>query len=444
MRTSTVGLIAAFCATTAVPVFAANRALPPTVPQGVTLVEVSRDLELSQPEFLWNRPGDASGRTLFTAENDGPGVARCVDACAAEFPPLLAPAGAKPMGDWSLVRRPEGAMQWSYQARPLYVWSKEKNPGEVATNVGLTETATSKLAEGRVRPTELMPPKGWQVARFTPAAPLALPDGIDARINGNAQATVLTDSQGRTLYALDGEAKRDNQICSDRGCDLTWLPVTAPGLAVPVGDFTVVSRADGSSQWSYKKQPLYRYSGDLLPGDVHGGGVDKKWKVAALSETFRPAKVSVANIEGYGTVLSVNGMTLYGGHAMMKLWGGRNLRDGYRDLWSKGKKLGGAACESGRCTELWRPFLAPAGAEPNGFWEIYTRADGSKQWAYKGFALYTNSGDKISGQISGQSVYEFAKLGGTDKDLDRKALLDEISGDRIYGGAGIYWTVARP
>jgi len=192
------------------------------------------------------------------------------------------------------------------------------------------------------------------------------------------------------------------------------------------------------------KQPLYRYSGDLLPGDVHGAAADKKWKVAALSESFRPAKVSVSNIEGYGTVLSVNGMTLYGGHAMMKLWGGRNLRDGYRDLWSKGKKLGGAACESGRCTELWKPFLAPAGAVPSGFWEIHTRADGSRQWAYKGFALYTNTGDKIPGQISGQSVYEFAKLGGSEKDLDRKALLDEISGDRIYGGAGIYWTVARP
>ena len=35
-------------------------------------------------------------------------------------------------------------MQWAYQSRPLYTWSQEEEPGEVATNVGLTETAKSE------------------------------------------------------------------------------------------------------------------------------------------------------------------------------------------------------------------------------------------------------------------------------------------------------------
>ena len=117
------------------------------MPPGVTLVEVVRELSASAAQMLWTRLGDEEGRTLLFAEDGRTGGAACVAACAGEFPPLLAPDGAEPFADWSLLRRADGRLQWAYQLRPLHTWSREEEPGAVATNVGLAETANLKLAE---------------------------------------------------------------------------------------------------------------------------------------------------------------------------------------------------------------------------------------------------------------------------------------------------------
>src|SRR5690349_18726168 len=87
---------------------AATPTVPPTVPGGVTLIEVVRELMASAAQVLWLRPGDADGRTLMVSDKDAPGVSKCVDACAQEFPPLIAVANSKPVGDWTLIKRDDG------------------------------------------------------------------------------------------------------------------------------------------------------------------------------------------------------------------------------------------------------------------------------------------------------------------------------------------------
>jgi predicted lipoprotein with Yx(FWY)xxD motif len=424
------------------PIVAAAAPLPPTTPVGVTLIEVVRELGNSQPQILWMRPGDANGHTLFISAQDDAKNARCVGECAAQFPPLLAQRGAKAVGDWTLVRRKDGERQWAYQGHPLYTWSQEKNPGEVATNVGLTDTSNFKLAEGAEKPTSLMPPEGWQVARFTPATSMSLPDGIDARIVYSYQAVALTSASGRTLYAFDGDVKSDNQMCTASGCSTRWTPIAAPALAIAIEDFSVVTRADGSLQWAYKKKPLYVYNGDLLAGDVNGANVDKRWTVAVLTENFRPSNVGVNTLEGYGDTMAINGMTLYGGYAFGKRWGGRNLRDTFKDAYHKGKTLGGSACDEAECLRSWRPFTAPNNAQSSGFWEPIERADGTKQWAYKGFAMYTFAVDKVPGDHMGQAVYDHKKPEGSESYLKKVAFYEKVG--KASGGAGIYWNIAKP
>ena len=417
-------------------------AAPPTVPPGLTLVEVVRELRSSTAQVLWTRIGDADGRTLLVSAGDQPGVANCVDDCAREFPPLLAAAGAVPYGDWSLVPRPNGGQQWVYRLHPLYTWSKEEEPGEVATNVGLTETANLKLAEDATMAGSLLPPEGWRVARFDPGTSTTVPDGIAVRLVSSAQAVVLTDFDGYTLYAFAGDAAHDGQTCSDHGCTMDWLPAVAPALALDVGDFSVVTRADGSRQWAWRTQPLYRYHGDLLPGDVHGRAAAARWQVAVLMENFRPPEVAVTTLEGYGDVLSLHGMTLYTGSAFRKVWGGRNLRDSYKNAYFRGKRLGGDACADADCLARWRPFEAAADAASNGFWEVITRPDGTRQWAYKGYALYTYAGDTAPGQNRGQAIYAFTNLEENPDDLARAAWLADLG--TASGGAGVYWNVAKP
>jgi predicted lipoprotein with Yx(FWY)xxD motif len=416
--------------------------VPPTTPPGVTLVDVVRELPVSSDQILWTRLGDAEGRTVLRSHADSPGVSRCDATCGVEFPPLLAAAGATPFGDWSVVRRSAGQLQWAYQSSPLHTWSVEQEPGEVATNVGLTETTTLKTAGGLARAGSLLPPDGWDVVRFEPAASLLLPAGIELRVVASAQAVVFADFEGRTLYRSTDDGTGDGPICAEPGCERQWRPVVAPALAGAVGDFSVEVGADGLRQWAYAGRPLYRFEGDALSGDAHGRDLGDQWEIAALSENFRPADVTVTALPAYGDALSVHGMTLYAGSAFEKYWGGRNLRDSFTVAYFRGKRLGSDACSDDGCLATWRPFRAPAGAQSRGFWEVIPRRDGTNQWAYKGFALYTHSGDTAPGQNRGHAIYEFTDPAGQAEALDRVAMLAAIG--NAGGGAGVYWNIAKP
>ena len=55
----------------------------------------------------------------------------CNGGCATNWPPLMAPANAAPIGDWSVVMRDDGSKQWAYKGRPLYHWAKDTKPGDM-------------------------------------------------------------------------------------------------------------------------------------------------------------------------------------------------------------------------------------------------------------------------------------------------------------------------
>ncbi|MBF9034741.1 hypothetical protein HKCCE2091_10865 [Rhodobacterales bacterium HKCCE2091] len=73
---------------------------------------------------------DAAGMTLYTFDNDAPGESNCYDGCAGSWPPAIAAAGATPDGDYSLVQRRDGALQWAFRGLPLYTWAGDANPGD--------------------------------------------------------------------------------------------------------------------------------------------------------------------------------------------------------------------------------------------------------------------------------------------------------------------------
>jgi len=75
---------------------------------------------------------DAAGRPLYTFNYDTMvGMSHCGDDCARMWPPLAAPGTAQAFGDWSLIPRAEGGVQWAYRGKPLYAYSQDR-PGEPA------------------------------------------------------------------------------------------------------------------------------------------------------------------------------------------------------------------------------------------------------------------------------------------------------------------------
>ncbi|MBO9689597.1 MAG: hypothetical protein J7598_23595 [Mitsuaria chitosanitabida] len=74
----------------------------------------------------------ANEMTLYTFDKDtaGSGKSVCNGPCAANWPALMAKADDKPMGDWTIVTRDDGAKQWAYKGKPLYFWVKDTKAGD--------------------------------------------------------------------------------------------------------------------------------------------------------------------------------------------------------------------------------------------------------------------------------------------------------------------------
>lgn len=75
---------------------------------------------------------DASGMSLYIFDKDvaNSGKSVCKGSCATNWPPLMAKDGAKASGDYSIVKRDDGKMQWAFKGKPLYLWAKDQKPGD--------------------------------------------------------------------------------------------------------------------------------------------------------------------------------------------------------------------------------------------------------------------------------------------------------------------------
>ena len=88
----------------------------------------------------------------------------------------------------------------------------------------------------------------------------------------------LIDAKGMTLYTFDRDA--DGKSACNGPCATNWPPLAATGDAKGSGDWTIVTRDDGSKQYAYKGKPLYTWSKDAKPGDKTGDGMNNVWHTA--------------------------------------------------------------------------------------------------------------------------------------------------------------------
>jgi predicted lipoprotein with Yx(FWY)xxD motif len=94
-----------------------------------------------------------------------------------------------------------------------------------------------------------------------------------------SKGKALVDGKGMTLYVFDRDAAGTSN-CNGQ-CATNWPPLAAAANAAASGQWTVVTRSDGSKQWAYKGKPVYTFSKDAKPGDVTGDGVNSVWHIAA-------------------------------------------------------------------------------------------------------------------------------------------------------------------
>jgi predicted lipoprotein with Yx(FWY)xxD motif len=353
------------------------------------------------------------GMTAYTYDKDTtPGKSACTGDCATNWAPLAASADAKAVDDWSVITRDDGSKQWAFKGKPLYTSVKDKligdNKGDNADGV-------------------------WHMATMSPSDGIALPYGIEIREVAEAAGQVIVDSHGMPLYLYGGDVKSGKVQCAAGPCGPEWRPVTTGQLSNAMGDFTIVNRDDGIQQWAYKGSPLFTFSGDSDLGDANGQSVDKNFQIATVERYFLPPGVKILLNERKGGLLAnADGKTLYARDRIsFNGTGGHSARGGDRGNPMVGMTIGLSGCE-GDCTKTWIPLIADKDAQPSGYWMLMDRPDGTKQWAYQGYAVYNYTGDRKAGDTIGQDTYTLAVNDGAEKVADARH------------GMGLYWRTTSP
>ncbi len=376
---------------------AAAYTVPLSTPPGITIVDVTESGH-QIPKFLWRRLGDSEGRPLYTYDADQSGTSSCYEQCAQEFPPFLALAHAAPQGDWSILMRTDHLRQWCYQGKPLYRYAGTDPAGEPngATGVGGGVFGTSADPARYDPASKLLSPKaGWRRAAYTPERSTVMPPNVELDGLAIADGFGFVDAAShRTIYASPPSHRLANE----------WRPLRASALALPLGDFSIIRRKDGTRQWTYKGEALYTYAGDYAPGEVTGIFAGDKAVQAALAyRNFMPTNVEVRHFPLRGPLMTTSqGQTLYFIARFFALYGGRETRGGYGVSYNDAKSQSTQACQD-QCTSTWKPLLAASNAQAGGYWEVISRSDGTRQWSFKGSPLYTYVGDRTPGDIKGNN-----------------------------------------
>ena len=374
------------------------------------------------------------GLTLYTFDEDKPGKSTCVGDCATTWLPLTPLAKAKEVPGWTIIKRDDGRKQWAHDGKPVYAYKDDKEGGEIlgqgneATGGTGRRRGAARGEDGKAGLAEL--PKGWKVLKATTGgkSTLALdaPFGFDVKEVTDANGVVIVDARSRVLekvvYFFNGDISKDKRVCKDALAECPgFVPVQAPELAKSGAavDWTVIPRTDGIRQWAYKGKPLYTFEGDRITGDIHGQTVDKRWQLGLVKENFMPSNVSYRDDDRQGRLLTTSkGMTLY--RRDLNAFNPASTQFAHNRPYRPrvGRMIRDVACNAA-CLQAWKPYLAPADAQPNGYWGISMLVDGKKQWTYKDYALYTFAGDKAPGDNNGDLTYD--ETMGDDPNVDNDA-----------------------
>jgi predicted lipoprotein with Yx(FWY)xxD motif len=89
----------------------------------------------------------------------------------------------------------------------------------------------------------------------------------------------LVDAKGMTLYTFDKDTADSGKSVCNGPCATLWPPALASSSDRPEGAFGIVTRDDGTHQWSYKGKPIYTYQADQKPGERAGDNFKNVWHI---------------------------------------------------------------------------------------------------------------------------------------------------------------------
>ena len=316
--------------------------------------------------------------------------------CEALWPPFLAPADAKPVGKWTVVKRTNGESQWAFDGYPVYTSSKDHKKGDVlGGSVSLVGGEMGAVRE--------------------PAGPAAdIPP--DLRLAVFRTGRMLVTHKGFSVYVYDKDAPGKSNCTG--ACIETWAPVLAPEMAKAEGDWTVIERSPGVGQWAHRGQPLYTNVNDVEPRRVIGTDIPGWHNVYTQRALAPPSDFTVQDADLGQLLADSKGKTIYY----------YSCNDDAMDQQS---------CDSPDAPQVYRlaicgnfdpkvcnetfPYVQaqPGEKADSALWSVISidpntgklaqagQSGALQVWAYRERPVYTYGGDTHPGSVDGDNFGEF-------------------------------------
>jgi predicted lipoprotein with Yx(FWY)xxD motif len=209
--------------------------------------------------------------------------------CTQMWPPVVAAADAKAVGEWGLVDRADGRRQWTFEGFPVYRSALDAKPGQV--NGGSRRGGRGDAGSHRepIGPAPNAPPQ--------------------FAVRTVASGRLLSTDTGFSVYAWDGD--RPNTSNCKEACLKAWTPVAAGQSARPKGEWGVIERLPGVKQWTFRGQPLYTHIADSRSHSLEGADVPGWHNVYTQKNPAIPAAFTLQDTRVGQAVADKNGKTIY-------------------------------------------------------------------------------------------------------------------------------------
>ncbi len=316
--------------------------------------------------------------------------------CIQLWPPVAAAADAKPVGLWTIVEQKNGSKQWAYDGYPLYTSVLDQQPGD-----SLGGSRRPSANDGGVEREPVGP------------MPNAPPQFI---VYSVAQGRLLGTAKGYSVYTSESDGPNKSS-CYDR-CLLSWSPILAPELAMPLGEWSVFERAPGVKQWAFRKMPLYTRIADNRVRSYRGSDVPGWQNVFTQKAPAPPKGFTIQDTRAGQVVATPEGKTIY-------LY---NCTDDALDQQScdnpdSPQAYRFAICGGGdptKCVATFPYVIADKDAKSNSrSWSVINidpktgrkatsgEPGALRVWAFRGRPVYTFYADRRAGDVEGDSWGEF-------------------------------------